>query len=101
MAYFPASGISVGGKNLEDNGVVSGIDLVEQCVKIVGLYRFESEVLAAPLSNPRQVREPALVGAHIATLPFPVIRDMLRHHKTFEGMELFTKDIVAEYAELR
>ena len=100
-AYYPAAGMAVDGKTLEDKGIVSGVDLVEQCVEIVGIYGFEAEVLAASLRNPRQVREAALVGAHIATLPFSVIRDMLKHHKTYEGMELFTADIVPEYAELK
>ena len=60
-----------------------------------------NKVLAASLRNPRQVRESALVGAHIATLPFGVIKDMLKHPKTYEGMKLFTDDIVPEYAELK
>jgi transaldolase len=98
--YYPASGMTTDGRTLEDNGVVSGVDLVEQCVEIVHLYGFEAEVLAASLRNPRQVREAALVGAHIATLPFGVIKDMLKHHKTYEGMEQFTADIVPEYAEI-
>jgi transaldolase len=98
--YYPASGMILAGTTVEDNGIVSGIDLVEQCVEIVNLYGFEAEVLAASLRNPRQVREAALAGAHIATLPFGVIKDMLKHHKTYEGMELFTADIVPEYAEM-
>ena len=100
-AYYPAAGTTAEGKTLEDNGIVSGIDLVEQCVEIVGMYGFEAEVLAASLRNPRQVREAALVGAHIATLPFSVIKDMLKHHKTYEGMELFTADIVPEYEKIK
>jgi len=100
-AYYPAAGMTLEGRILEDGGVVSGVDLVEQCVEIVGIYGFEAEVLAASLRNPRQVREAALVGAHIATLPFSVIKDMLKHHKTYEGMALFTADIVQEYAELQ
>lgn len=99
-AYYPAAGMSPDGRTVEDNGIVSGVDLVEQCVEIVGLYGFDSEVLAASLRNPRQVREAALVGAHIATLPFGVIKGMLKHHKTYEGMALFTADIVPEYAAL-
>jgi len=99
--YYPASGMTVDGRAVDDNGVVSGVDLVEQCVEIVNIYGFEAEVLAASLRNPRQVREAALVGAHIATLPFGVIKDMLKHHKTYEGMELFTADIVPEYEEIR
>lgn len=100
MDYFPAEGLALDGKMLEDNGIMSGIDLVEQCVQIVEQYAFGAEVLAASLRNPRQVREATLVGAHIATLPFSVLENMLQHHKTYEGMELFTADIVPEYAEL-
>jgi transaldolase len=100
-AYYPAAGTAVDGRTLEDNGIVSGVDLVEQCVEIVSIYGFEAEVLAASLRNPRQVREAALVGAHVATLPISVIQDMLKHHKTYEGMALFTADIVPEYATLK
>jgi len=98
--YYPADGILIDDTMFDDNGIISGVQLVEQCVDIVEEYAFEAEVLAASLRNPRQVRECALVGAHISTLPIGVIRDMLKHHKTFEGMELFTADIVPEYAEL-
>ena len=98
--HYPAEGMEVDGRILEDNGIASGIELVEQCVQIIEHYGFDTEVLSASLRNPRQVRESALVGAHIATLPFGVIKDMLKHHKTYEGMELFTADIVPEYAEL-
>ena len=98
--YYPAAGMEIEGMVLEDNGIVSGIEMVEQCVQIIEQYGFDTEVLAASLRNPRQVRESALVGAHIATLPFEVIKDMLKHHKTFEGMELFTADIVQEYVDL-
>ena len=85
---------------LEDDGVVSGIDMVEQCVQLVDIYGFDTEVLAASLRNTRQVREAALVGAHIATLPLGVIADMLKHPQTFKGMAGFTADIVQEYVDL-
>jgi len=98
--YFPAEGIQIDDRLLSDNGIVSGIDLVEQCVQIIDNYGFTTEVLAASLRNPRQVREAALVGAPIATLPFDVIQGMLNHHKTVEGMKHFTADIVPEYAQL-
>jgi transaldolase len=101
LDYFPAEGMERDGGLLEDNGVFSGIHLVEQCVQIVEQYGFKAEVLAASLRNPRQVREAALVGAHIATLPFSVLENMLKHHKTYEGMALFTADVVPEYAQLR
>jgi len=94
--YFPAGGL----EGEENNGIVSGIDLVEQCVEIVKSYGFKSEILAASLRNPRRVREAALVGADIATLPFGVVKEMLSHEKTFDGMKNFTNDIVKEYVEL-
>jgi len=40
------------------------------------------------------------VGAHIATLPFAVIEELLTHDLTMEGMKLFTDDVVPEYADL-
>lgn len=97
--YFPADGLGEGDV-LEDNGIVSGIDLVGQCVEILEYYEIETEVIAASLRNTRQVREAALVGADIGTIPFKVIGDMLKHEKTFEGMKAFTKDTVEEYAGL-
>jgi transaldolase len=98
--YFPAEGIEKRKKILEDNGVVSGIDLVEQIVEMFKNYDIETEVIAASMRNPRQVREAALAGAHIATLPFKVIKQLLSHKKTQEGMRDFTKDIVQEYVDL-
>ncbi len=99
--YYPAEGTTSGGKLLDDNGIVSGIDLVAQCVELVEIYSFDSEIIAASLRNSRQVREAALCGTHIATLPFDVIQEMLKHHKTFEGMKAFTNDIVKEYVDIR
>jgi transaldolase len=99
--YYPASGIETKGIVADDNGIVSGIDLVSKCVEIVEYFGFESEIIAASLRNTRQVREAALCGSHISTLPLSVIKDMLRHHKTYEGMKAFTADIVQEYADLK
>jgi len=98
--YFPEEGMEIDGELLNDNGIVSGIDLVAQCVELLQYYQLETEVLAASLRNTRQVRESALAGADIATLPLGVIQDMLKHHKTYEGMAQFTADIVPEYEKL-
>lgn len=98
--YYPMNGHEEGDEVWNDNGIVSGVDLVSQCVEILEHYGYKTKVLAASLRNTRQVRECALVGAHVATIPFGVIRDMLKHHKTYEGMKSFTKDIVPEYQDL-
>ncbi len=98
--YFPAKGISGQGKDLDDDGIVSGIDLVRQIVCIFKNYAIDSKVLAASIRNKRQLREAALAGADIATAPFDVMRDMVNHFKTAQGMEKFTGDVVSEYASL-
>ena len=94
--YFPAEGK----EGWHDNGVVSGIDLVRQIVEIFRKHKISSEVLAASMRNARQVREAALAGADIATLPFEVIKELLQHYKTREGMKTFTDDSIPEYIDL-
>lgn len=96
--YFPDEGIKKGKKVLNDKGIVSGVDLVGECVKVLKGSR--TKVLAASVRNVRQFREAAEAGAHIATLPLKVIRQLLIHKKTREGMKKFTKDVVPEYARL-
>jgi transaldolase len=96
--YFPDEGIKKNGKLLSDKGIVSGVDLVEECVKL--LKGSKTKVLAASVRNVRQFREAAEAGAHIATVPLSVIKKLLVHKKTKEGMKKFTKDIVPEYAKL-
>ncbi|MBW2995375.1 transaldolase [Candidatus Woesearchaeota archaeon] len=97
--YFPSFGWRTD-RLLEDNGIISGIDLVKQIAGIFRNYKIKSQVIAASLRNARQAREAALVGADIATLPLYVIKDMLKHYKTQEGMKKFTEDVVDEYANL-
>ncbi len=99
--YFPASGIEGDGEILDDNGIVSGVDLVAQIADIFDNYNIkDTEVLAASIRNPRQAREAAMVGADIATLPMSVISELLKHFKTREGMEKFIGDVVPEYRSL-
>ena len=98
--YFPAEGFKRGKKILSDNGIVSGVDLIRECVGIFKKQNVKTEILAASLRNTRQFREVAKAGADIATLPFPVIKKLLEHYKTAEGMRDFTRDIVPEYARL-
>ena len=98
--HYPVWGKCKREKLIHDNGIVSGIDLVESCVRILRNYNLKTQVLAASLRNVRQVREAAIVGSDIATIPLFVIQDMLKHHQTFDGMKSFTKDKITEYEEL-
>lgn len=98
--YFPSRGIESLGKTLDDNGIVSGIALVRQCVEIFRQYGIKSQVLSASIRNPRQLRESAIAGADIATVPLNVLEDAMKHPKTMEGMKKFTSDVVPGYAKL-
>lgn len=98
--YFPAEGVCQNGATIDDGGIVSGVDLIEQTVALFARHHIECEVLAASLRHPRQVRECAIAGADVATIPFEVLREMLEHKKTVEGMRAFVADVVPEYAEI-
>lgn len=87
-------------EKLHDKGIHSGIHLVENIRTIFDNYEFDCEIIAASLRNPRQVRECALVGSDIATIPFSVLKEMLAHKKTFEGVSAFKNDIVPEYKDV-
>ncbi len=84
----------------KDNGIESGVDLVRSIVTIYLNYGIKTEIIAASMRNARQVREIAEVGAHIATIPFAVIKEMTQHPKTQEGVKNFSADVVPEYREL-
>ncbi|MFQ5475340.1 MAG: transaldolase family protein, partial [Candidatus Nanoarchaeia archaeon] len=98
--YYPCEGILKRGKRVNDNGIVSGVDLVWRIVQIFRQYKIKSKVIAASLRNSRQVREVAGCGADILTIPFSVLQEMVKHDKTIEGMKRFTQDLVPEYEAL-
>ena len=69
-----------------------GMDLVEDIVQIYDNYDFETQVLVASIRNPLHVQDAALMGAHVATIPFKVIRQLAQHPLTDVGIERFMKD---------
>lgn len=85
---------------IQDNGIMSGVDLVAKIVKIFRIYGFKTQVIASSIRNARQVREVAETGVDIVTMPFEVLREMVRHQKTLEGMRDFMADVVPQYREI-
>lgn len=85
---------------VHDNGIISGVDLIAKIVNIFKIYGFKTQVIASSIRNARQVREVAEVGADIITVPFEVIKEMIRHPKTLEGMRDFMADVVPQYKEI-
>jgi len=69
-----------------------GMDLVEQVVTIFNNYGYPTEVIVASVRNPLHVVDAAMVGAHIATIPFSVLDQLIKHPLTDIGIEKFLAD---------
>jgi transaldolase len=69
-----------------------GMDLVRQIILIYTNYGYKTQVLAASLRHPLHVVEAAMAGAHVATIPFKVLDQMIRHPLTDKGLDAFLKD---------
>lgn len=75
-----------------DDVAHSGMEIVEQIIRIFGNYGYETEVIVASVRHPRHVLEAALIGADIATIPFSVIQQLTKHPLTDKGIEAFLAD---------
>lgn len=69
-----------------------GMDKVKDIVTAYKNYGFETKVIVASVRNPLHVRDAALAGADIVTVPFSVLEQMVRHPLTEIGIERFLKD---------
>jgi transaldolase len=76
---------------LDDVGV-RGMALVEEMVQAFGRYDLETQVLVASVRSVDHVREAALMGADIATVPPKILDAMVRHHLTDAGLAKFLED---------
>ena len=69
-----------------------GMEVIRELVGIVEMHGLDTEVLAASIRHPRHMTEAALAGAHVATLPFKVLQQMVHHPLTTSGIIQFRKD---------
>lgn len=76
---------------LDDIGA-RGMDLVSDIAQIFALHDIKTEIIAASIRGPLHVIEAAKAGAHIATVPYGVIKQMTKHPLTDLGIERFLKD---------
>lgn len=70
----------------------SGIELIKEISSIFKIYNFDTEIIAASVRNPIHVKECALAGADIATIPYGVIEQMTKHPLTDAGILKFQQD---------
>lgn len=70
----------------------TGMELVEQIVTIYENYGFDTEVIVASIRNPIHVLDAALMGADIATIPYKVMEQLIKHPLTDIGLDKFLAD---------
>jgi transaldolase len=77
-----------------------GMTVIRELAEIIAIHGLEAEIITASVRHPRHVTESALAGAHIATLPFKVLRQMVHHPLTTAGIAQFKADWAKVQAEL-
>lgn len=75
-----------------DDIATNGMELIGQIVQIYNNYDYQTEVLVASVRHPLHVVEAGLIGAHVCTIPFKVIDQLIRHPLTDMGLERFLAD---------
>jgi len=75
-----------------DDVATDGMQLIRDIVQIYDNYGFTTEVLAASIRHPMHVVDCALAGADVATIPFKVIQQLVKHPLTDKGLETFLAD---------
>ena len=75
-----------------DDISIDGLELIRDIVKIYDNYGYATQVLAASARSPLHIKEVALAGAHVSTLPYKVFDQMFNHPLTNIGLEKFLAD---------
>jgi transaldolase len=69
-----------------------GIQLIKDIVHIFSLHDIDTQIIAASVRHPLHVTQAASAGAHIATMPFKVLEQLVKHPLTDQGIERFKRD---------
>jgi len=69
-----------------------GMEIIQQIRQIYDNYGFDTRILAASIRHPQHLVQSAMIGADIATVPFKVIQQMMKHPLTDIGLEKFLAD---------
>ncbi len=69
-----------------------GMDLVSDIAEIFEIHGIETEIIAASVRNPIHVIDAAKAGADIATIPYELVMQMLKHPLTDQGLDKFKAD---------
>jgi transaldolase len=86
-AYFVSPFIG----RLDDIGQ-TGMDLIDEIKVIYNNYDIKTKILVASVRNPIHVKDAALIGADIATCPYTVLKQLVKHPLTDAGIDKFLED---------
>ncbi|MFA5092947.1 MAG: fructose-6-phosphate aldolase [Candidatus Omnitrophota bacterium] len=75
-----------------DDIAIEGMNLIRDIKKIYTNYNFKTQIIVASVRNPMHVVDAALVGADIATIPYAVIEQLIKHPLTDIGINKFLED---------
>jgi transaldolase len=78
-----------------------GMELIQQIRQIYDNYGFSTKLLAASIRHPQHMVQAALLGADVATVPFKVIQQLMKHPLTDVGLEKFIGDWNKAQAAIR
>jgi transaldolase len=71
---------------------LDGMELIEEIRAIYDNYDFDTQILAASIRTPNHVKQAALAGADVATVPAAVLKSLVKHPLTDKGLEQFLAD---------
>ncbi len=74
-----------------------GMDLIRQIKTIYAQYGYKTQIIAASIRHPIHVLEAAMIGTDVATIPFKVIEQLVKHPLTDIGLDRFLKDYQKAY----
>lgn len=76
---------------IDDIGI-NGMDLIAEIRTIYDNYDYKTEILAASIRTINHVKEAALIGADVATIPPATLKALVKHPLTDKGLETFLAD---------
>ena len=82
-----------------DDIATPGIDLIRTISEIFAVHNIDTEIICASVRNPIHIVDCALAGADIATVPYKVIMQCIKHPLTESGIEKFKQDYIAVFGE--
>ncbi len=71
---------------------LDGIELISEIRQIYDNYDFATEILAASIRTALHVKQVAMIGADVATMPAAVLKGLVKHPLTDKGIEMFLAD---------